>query len=268
MTAYRKPIVVGVSPTDSANDVVAWGAREAQLRGRRLRLVHAHEFAHGGTAAPATARLAYRDAAEWMRAQRAYAARLLPGGELEATVLDGNWVEVLLHQASDAEMLVVGSGDEWRTDGLATARAVQLVAHADVPVIVVRGGGQPAAAAGRVVVGCGEGDQPDVLLAAAFDEADRRGVDLLVVRSRISADVPREADVLAGWRAKYPQVVAGLRVCHESPAAALIEASQAAGLVIVGSRGAGGFPGLRLGSVTDAVLRHAVCPVLVVPVVR
>ncbi|GAA0223179.1 universal stress protein [Cryptosporangium japonicum] len=268
MIAHRKPVVVGVSPTDSANDVVAWGAREAQLRRRPLRLVHAHEFAPGSTASPAAARLAYRDAAGWMRGQRAYAARLLPDGEVETTVLDGSWVEVLLQQAPDADMLVVGSGDEWRTDGLAIARDVQLVAHAGVPVIVVRGGGQPGAAARRVVVGCGDGDPPDVLLAAAFDEADRRGAVLMVVRSRSTEDVPREADVLGGWYAKYPHVAAGLRVCHEPPAAALVDASRAADLVIVGSRGAGGFAGLRLGSVTDAVLRHAACPVLVVPVER
>ena len=276
MTAHGKPIVVGVSPTDSANDVVAWGAREALLRGRPLRLVHAHVSAQGSTAAPAAARLAYRDAAEWMLTQRAYAARLLPDGDVEATVLDGNWVEVLLQQASGAEMLVVGSGDEWRTDGLATARGVQLVAHAEIPAIVVRGGGRPGAAAtGRIVVGCEEGGRPDLLLAAAYDEADRRGGVLLVVRSptsapapreATSAPAPREADLLGAWRAKYPHVPAELTISSESPAAALVEASRAADLVVVGSRGSGGFPGLRLGSVTDAVLRYAACPVLVVPV--
>ena len=222
MTAHQKSVVAGVSPTDSANDVVAWGAREALLRTRRLRLVHAHAFAQGGSAAPATARLAYRDAAEWMRTQRAWAARLLPDGDVEALVIDGNWVEALLQQEADAEMLVVGSGDEWRIDGLAGARGVQLVAHAEVPVLVVRGGGRPGAdAPGRIVAGF-EGGQPDLVLAAAFDEADRRGGGLLVVRSENAATAPRDGtdvtDVLAGWRQKYPHVAVEQRISRQSPA--------------------------------------------------
>ena len=50
-----------------------------------------------------------------------------------------------------------------------------------------------------------------------------------------------------------------------SPASAILEAAKDAGLVIVGSRGHGGFPGLHLGSVSTQVVNHAQCPVLVVP---
>ena len=44
----------------------------------------------------------------------------------------------------------------------------------------------------------------------------------------------------------------------------LIDASGNADLVVVGSRGACGFPHLRLGSVTTKVVSHAECPVVVV----
>jgi len=55
-----------------------------------------------------------------------------------------------------------------------------------------------------------------------------------------------------------------IRVVSGQPANALIEASRGADLVVVGSRGAGGFPHLRLGSVTTKVVSHADCPVVVV----
>jgi nucleotide-binding universal stress UspA family protein len=55
------------------------------------------------------------------------------------------------------------------------------------------------------------------------------------------------------------------KVVHsDSPASAILEAAKDADLVVVGSRGHGGFSGLHLGSVSTQVLNHAPCPVLVV----
>ncbi|MDQ6752241.1 MAG: universal stress protein [Actinomycetota bacterium] len=57
---------------------------------------------------------------------------------------------------------------------------------------------------------------------------------------------------------------AGQVVHNDSPASAILDAAKDADLVVVGSRGHGGFPGLRLGSVSTQVTNHAPCPVLVV----
>jgi nucleotide-binding universal stress UspA family protein len=52
------------------------------------------------------------------------------------------------------------------------------------------------------------------------------------------------------------------------PARALIDASRAADLIVIGSRGAGGFETLLTGSISSQVVRHAACPAVVVPVGR
>jgi nucleotide-binding universal stress UspA family protein len=55
-----------------------------------------------------------------------------------------------------------------------------------------------------------------------------------------------------------------LVVREGNPAHVLLESSAGAMMLVVGSRGRGGFAGLILGSVSAAVAEHASCPVLVV----
>jgi nucleotide-binding universal stress UspA family protein len=74
---------------------------------------------------------------------------------------------------------------------------------------------------------------------------------------RIAAAVARVAEVAPG--------VATTSGTHEeSPANALIEASDGATILVVGSRGLGGFKGLLLGSVSQKCSLHSHCPVTIV----
>ena len=91
-----------------------------------------------------------------------------------------------------------------------------------------------------------------------FAQAGERVVE------EIEAAVQRMlAEQLAGWPKKYPDVAVERKVIHQRPAAALIELGHRARMVVVGSRGRGGFARLLLGSVSQTVVRHATCPVAV-----
>jgi len=72
----------------------------------------------------------------------------------------------------------------------------------------------------------------------------------------------------AGDEQNHPDVTVHHRPVVGRVRHTLVEASTDAGLLVVGARGRGGFMGLPLGSVSQAVLRHARCPVAVVRDVR
>jgi nucleotide-binding universal stress UspA family protein len=69
---------------------------------------------------------------------------------------------------------------------------------------------------------------------------------------------------LAPFRERFPDVPVAARAVQGHAGGSLIDAAGGAGLLVVGSRGFGGFTGLLLGSVGQAVLHHAPCPVVVV----
>lgn len=105
----------------------------------------------------------------------------------------------------------------------------------------------------EIVLAWGLLDQPGVPEQArfnpAFGEDDARALIAAAVE-RVGAD---------------PDVAVSLVPACDLPARALIAQARGADLVVVGARGLGGFRGLLLGSVSQQVVHHAPCPVVIVP---
>lgn len=145
-----------------------------------------------------------------------------------------------------------------------------------------------AAGTGRIVVGVDGSTQAQAALQWALQEAELRGVPVQVVMAwrtvpvynapniqALSSPIITDQELAASAQAEVERIArdAGqdgkVTVTGEAPeghpARVLIDAAADAGALVVGSRGHGGFVGALLGSVSQHVVAHAMCPVVVVP---
>ena len=143
-------------------------------------------------------------------------------------------------------------------------------------------------AAGRIVVGVDGSESSTAALHWALDEAELRGVDVQAVLAwqhpvvynppnimAISSTVVSYDDLATAAAREVARIAAEAgqnrtasitaEAVEGHPAEALISAAADAGLLVVGSRGHGGFVGALLGSVSHHVVAHAKCPVVVIP---
>lgn len=135
-----------------------------------------------------------------------------------------------------------------------------------------------------VVVGVDGSPGSSTALAWAAEEAARRGAVLRVVHgwsipsmvypvyltAEAFAELPGQArhrldEQVADVLGPEPPVPIEMVVEEGRPAEVVLEAAKGAAMVVVGSRGRGGFAGLLLGSVSSQVAHHAPCPVVIVP---
>jgi nucleotide-binding universal stress UspA family protein len=100
---------------------------------------------------------------------------------------------------------------------------------------------------------------PATVYGGGFALVDSNALDPLRAQSEKLAD-----ESLATVRASHPSVDSEAVVLEGQPAEALLGAATDAALIVVGSRGLGGFKRLVMGSVSDQVMHHAACPVMVV----
>jgi nucleotide-binding universal stress UspA family protein len=282
-------VVAGVDGSDDALQAVRAATLDAARRGCGLKLVHAFVWPElkvpTGPPEGFPPEAGLRPEAErFLEDAAKVAAHTDPRVPVTTELVTGGPARVLLGQAHEAEVIVLGSRGLGGFSGLLVgSTAVQVAAHSSVPVLVVRGSG---AETGLLVLGVDGSTESRAAVAVAFAEADRRRAELVAVRAWTGPGVTVPGGVrplvydaelvegeqrgllseaLSGYRANHPDVVVTETVLQSRPAAALVEMSRSAQVVVVGSRGRGGFKGLLLGSVSQQLLHHAQCPVMVVP---
>lgn len=133
----------------------------------------------------------------------------------------------------------------------------------------------------RVVVGFDGSEPARKALEWAAEYAKRLGAvfepvfaygppsGLILTPGSLDQEIYREAAQFLEEAVNSALVDSGVQVRPRAvqgrAAPVLIEAGEGAVLLVVGTRGAGGFPGLRLGSVASHCVHHATCPVTVIP---
>ncbi len=296
----RHPIIVGYDGSQSSREALLWALADGRTRGLDVEVVHALTPpmavmpSYGAVAEPdpATHR---RFAEQVLREAEDLAAETAPDVTVRTRLLNGYPATSLLSTLENADRVVLGSrGLGTFAELLLGSVSLEITSRAPCPVVVIRQGTHADATsegdggeAGRVVVGVDGSPASEQALAVAFEEASLRGVGLTAVLAWAQPfyDLPGHggpipesvqvevfdgeemrwlSEALAGWREKFPDVELRQVVRHGSPAEVLSAMSAGAELLVVGSRGRGGFRTLLLGSVSHAALHHAHCPVMVV----
>lgn len=283
------PVIVGIDGSVEARAALRWAAREAAEHHVRLQIVLA-------SAVPLTYGPGITFAQPDYDVQREAGLRLLESaaaavkemspeiGEVDVTteLVSSPPIPSLLDLSKDACMIVVGSrGLGAFRRGLLGSVSTSVARHAHCPVAVVHASesGDVLPTSGPVVVGVDGSTYSKPAIEIAFDEASRRGVDLVAVHAwsdtsdfvipetdwpaTASSEEAVLAESLAGWQERYPEVSVRRVVVKDRPVRNLLEQSEGAQLVVVGSHGRGGFSGMLLGSTSQALMQSVDCPIII-----
>lgn len=288
MVAGTNGIVVGVDESAGAAAALRWAAREGDARGWPVTAVLAWGSldTHGGIVGERVDP-SYGEPDALAALDEIVATVLLDKGDaIRRRAVSGLAASALLEASEGADLLVVGArglGGFRRL--LLGSVSTEVLHHAECAVAIVREVHHPREQPEHVVVGVDGSATSRRALAWALDTARLHGATVEIVTAWTLAepitrrmtgagmsDAPLE-DV-ARWTidtaldasdtSGLPQPVTRT-VAFGSPAAAVLDAGQRADLIVLGSRGIGGFAALLLGSVSHHVAQHATCPVVILP---
>lgn len=287
-------VVVAVDGSPASRNAVRWAANTANKRGIPLRLASSYTmpqflYAEGMVPPQELFDDLQSETMEKIDEARAVAHEVAPDIKIGHTIAEGSPIDMLLDMAHDVTMIVMGSRGLGGLSGMVMGSvSAAVVSHASCPVVVVREDNQldEATKYGPVVIGVDGSDVSAKATEIAFAEADARGAELVAVHTWMDMQVQaslaglsaaqqqwevveREqidmlTERLAPMVEKYPNVEVRKVITRDRPVRALVENSEGAQLLVVGSHGRGGFKGMLLGSTSRALLQSAPCPMMVV----
>jgi len=296
-------IVIAYDGSASSQLALEWAAETARQLGRHLTLMHSVDLAFS-PGFPAMDFSEIEPSIEHAAKAVVDEGAVRAGATLDASQVTtqywlGSPAAQLVEMSQDADLVVVGSRGRGRLlAGLLGSTSYAVAAHAHCPVVVVRGPqgtapddvpAPPRPGRGHdVVVGIDDSDAAVRAVDAAVEFAEREHAVLHIVRVAHSRSMEAwtyaetakggteethairdnaEQSVLHAAdrvRALHPKVIVTTEVLYGDPGQSLADLGATAGLIVVGSRGHGGFTGMLLGSVSHRVIHDAACPVMVV----
>lgn len=288
MTSQHGVVVVGVDGTEAGAAAVRYGATVARRSGRPLALVHVlPAFAPTPTAHPLlTSESMAEVGGHLLRAAREEAERIAgPDVTVTTDQRSGNRGHGLVEAGEHAHMVVLGHRPRGTLGRIVTTSVTTRVAtRAHCLVVSVPEGWAPGEETGHLVVAVDDIGHAPELLRVAFQTAEQRGARLtalhawqlpvayddLVVEQVDGAAWTEELTgdltaAMAPLRHEHPDVEAVAEVRHERPVTALLAAAGEADELLIGRRSHGAPFGFHLGGVARAMIEHAACPVVVVP---
>ncbi len=279
-------VVVGVDGSALSRAAVVQAAHFASTRAMTLHVLHAFapDLPMLGFGALADRSLVTQHGEQLLRDGVATAHGAHPDLTVTSALHDGYASPSLIASSRTAALVVVGvAGNGLLSRTSLGAVAMQVLTHAHCPVLVV---GHTTSAApapgGRVVVGVDGSPASLTALRLAVREATVLGGSVEAVHAwqatgagdptlasassweEYVAGVQRVVDdAVTALGPEHPDVTVSVEVVRDDPLHALTGASEGAGLVVVGSRGTGGFEGLHVGSTALRLVGRSACPVLV-----
>ncbi len=276
-------VVVGVDGTGRSLKALMWAAHRASLHRVPLRIVHALPRYEGDIPLfpPGRFEEAQDHGREILEEATSLVREAYPDMDLVTEMPMGTPARLLLAESEHAHVVVIGAKGTDIGNLLLGSTALQVVGHAACPVVVVN-----HVTTGHHLVVVGTDGSPDSTeaLAFAFGAASLGKARLQVVSAlglpqgwptHLMRPLPGDDEEvakrrqqvenqIAPFRERDPDVEVDLDVHRVGPLHALATASHRADLLVVGSRGRGGFHGLAVGSTTHKLLHMAGCPMAVV----